>query len=239
MSPTVSPSLDNSRAYRAFEDTAPAKPLAERAYPGLHNEIQDQVLKHVRTRGPLLDLACGTGAWLSRLQQHGFSDVLGTDRDEASFELDRANFVPSNLDKPFAETIGRTFDVITAIEIIEHVESPADFLREARKLINPCGHMFVTTPNVECIQSRLRFLLKGRLRAFEDDGSADPTHISPLFTSLLPRLTTRSGWKIDERIDLLKDTSRPAVRLFCNLLSPFLKGDAKQGDCHLFVLRPI
>ncbi len=238
MSPTVS-SVDNPVTYRAFEDTAAVKPLAERAYPGLHAEILEQVLKHVRTRGPLLDLACGTGAWLSRLQQHGFSEVLGTDRDEASFGLDRANHVPSNLDAAYAETIGRTFDVITAIEIIEHVESPADFLREARKLINPGGYMFVTTPNVECIQSRLRFLLKGRLRGFEDDGTADPTHISPLFTSLMPRLTSRSGWKIDERVDLLKHASRPSTLLLCRLLSPFLKGDAKQGDCHLFVLRPV
>src|SRR5262245_16632307 len=118
MSPTAS-SLDNTLAYRSFEDTAPIQPLKERAYPGLHAEILEQVLKHVRTRGPLLDLACGTGAWLSRLQQHGFSNVLGADRDVASFGLDPAQHVPSNLDEAYAATIDRTFDVITAIEIIE------------------------------------------------------------------------------------------------------------------------
>ena len=238
MSSTVSP-LENALAYSAFEDTAALPPLHERAYPGLHSEILQHVLAHVRTRGPLLDLACGTGAWLSRLQQHGFSEVLGTDRDVESFGLDPALHVPSNLDEAYSAAIDRRFDVITAIEIIEHVESPANFLREARKLINPGGFMFVTTPNVECIQSRLRFLLKGRLRGFEDDGTADPTHISPLLTSLLPRLTARSGWKIEERIDLLKNASRPTTRFVCRLLSPFVKGDAKQGDCHLFVLRPV
>lgn len=229
----------NSLDYRALEDTAPSKPLSERAYPGLHAEILGHFLSHVKTRGPLLDLACGTGAWLSRLQQQGFADVLGVDRDVDAFGLDPSKHVLANLDQNFSEQIPRTFDVITAIEIIEHVESPAGFLREARKLINPGGYMLVTTPNVECIQSRLRFLLQGRLRAFEDDGTGDPTHISPLLTSLMPRLTSRAGWRIEERIDLLKETSRPAVRLLCGMLSPFLKGKAKQGDCHLFILRPI
>jgi 2-polyprenyl-3-methyl-5-hydroxy-6-metoxy-1,4-benzoquinol methylase len=238
MNPSAS-SLGNTLAYRAFEDTASIPPLKERAHPGLHAEILDQLLKHVRTRGPLLDLGCGTGAWLSRLQQHGFSEVLGADCDVEAFGLDPANQVPVDLDEAYSATIDRSFDVITAIETIEHVESPAHFLREARKLINPGGFLFVTTPNVECIQSRLRFLLKGRLRGFEDDGTADPTHISPLLTSLLPRLTTRSGWKIDERMNLLKNGSRASTRLVCSLLSPFLKGDAKQGDCHLFILRPI
>lgn len=238
MSSTVT-SIESRFTYRAFEDTPPVKPLAERAYPGLHAEILEHVLKHVRTRGPLLDLACGTGAWLSRLQQHGFAEILGTDRDVEAFGLDCANHVASNLDQAYSEKIDRTFDVITAIEIIEHVESPAGFLREARKLINPGGYLFVTTPNVECIQGRLRFLLTGRLRAFEDDNTADPTHISPLLTSLVPRLAARAGWKIEERVDLLKDASRSSVRMFCGLLSPFLKGNAKQGDCHLFVLRPV
>jgi 2-polyprenyl-3-methyl-5-hydroxy-6-metoxy-1,4-benzoquinol methylase len=232
------PSLDNTLAYQSFEDTAPIKPLKERTYPGLHAEILGHLLRYVRTRGAVLDLACGTGAWLSRLQQHGFNDVLGADRDVESFGLDRAHHVPANLDESYSATVGRTFDVITAIEIIEHVESPAHLLREARKLISPGGFMFVTTLNVECIQSRLRFLLKGQLRGFETDGTADPTHISPLFTSLLPRLAARTGWKIEERIELLKNGSRASTRFVCRLLSPFLHGDAKQGDCHLFVLRP-
>ncbi|HEX5055788.1 MAG TPA: class I SAM-dependent methyltransferase [Gammaproteobacteria bacterium] len=214
------------------------KKLWERAYPGLHAEILEQFLVHIKMLCPVLDLACGTGAWLARLQSHGFRDVIGMDRGKEDFGLDPSLFVHTDLDGAFGHAVGRTFDVITAMEIIEHLESPAGFLREARKLINPGGYMFVTTPNVECTQGRLRFLLQGQLRAFEADGTADPTHISPLLSTLLPRLTERSGWKIQERIPLLTNTSRLGVRLFCQLLNPFLKGAAKQGDCHLFILRP-
>jgi SAM-dependent methyltransferase len=217
----------------------PNKVLYERAYPGLHAEILEHFLARVKTRGAVLDLACGTGAWLARLQRNGFRDVVGMDRGKDDYGLDPATFIHTNLDGPFSAAVGRTFDVITAMEIIEHLESPAAFLREARKLIKPGGYMFVTTPNVECIQGRLRFLLRGQLRAFEVDDSADPTHISPLVSTLLPRLTERSGWAIQERIPLLTKTSRFGVRVFCQLLNPVLNGPAKNGDCHLFVLRPI
>lgn len=231
--------FQNHLGYRAFEDYVEDKPLAERAHPGLHAEVLQQMLQHVVTRGSLLDLGCGTGAWLARLQRHGFRDVLGTDCDEAAFGLDGTAYRRVDLDSNFGDGIGRSFDVITAIEVIEHVENPAGFLREARKLVNPGGFLFVTTPNVECIQGRLRFLLHGELRNFEDDRSADPTRISPQLSSLLPRLATRAGWKIDARSALLTRASRPAVRLVCRLLEPLLDGEAKQGDIHLFVLRPV
>lgn len=232
-------SFRTALGYRAFEDTAEVGALAERTHPGLHAEILRHLLAYVVTRGSLLDLGCGTGAWLARLQQHGFRKVLGVDCDAEAFGLDGTDHIALDLDGEFSKAIAQSFDVITAIEMIEHVESPAGFLREARRLINPGGVMFVTTPNVECIQGRLRFLLEGKLRNFENDASDDPTRISPQLSSLMPRIAARAGWKIDSRIELLKNASRPFVRAVCGMLSPFLDGNAKEGDIHLFVLRPV
>jgi SAM-dependent methyltransferase len=237
MNSTVT-SLRGAIPSRSLLDLPSPQSLTERAHPGLHAEILEHILARVQTRGPLLDLACGTGAWLARLQRQGFDEVLGTDSDVRAFGLDRALHVPSNLDQAFSQKIKRHFDFITAIEILEHVESPTGFLREARQLINPGGYMFVTTPNVECVQGRLRFLAQGKLRAFEDDKSADPSYLSPLLTSLMPRVAERSGWTIQERIDLLKNTSPLIVRFWCQLLGLFLGGKAKRGDCHLYILRP-
>lgn len=232
-------SFRTALGYRAFEDTAEAGPLSERTHPGLHAEILQHLLAYVVTRGSVLDLGCGTGAWLARLQQHGFRKVLGVDRDTEAFGLDGTDYIELDLDTNFGDEIPMSFDVITAIEVIEHVESPACFLREARKLINPGGLMVVATPNVECIQSRLRFFLSGKLRSFEDDSTGDPTRLSPQLSSLMPRIAARTGWKVDGRIELLTEASRPAVRFVCKLLSPFIDGSAKQGDCLLFMLRPI
>ncbi|UTT91941.1 hypothetical protein NDA17_006762 [Ustilago hordei] len=40
---------------------------------------------------------------------------------------------------------GQTFDVVCAMEVLEHVNGPADFLRSLDKLVKPGGHLFMST----------------------------------------------------------------------------------------------
>lgn len=40
---------------------------------------------------------------------------------------------------------GRTYDIVTAMEVVEHVNQPADFLRCLASLIKPGGHLFLST----------------------------------------------------------------------------------------------
>lgn len=47
-----------------------------------------------------------------------------------------------------AETLrnaGRTFDIVTAMEVVEHVNQPAEFLRCLGSLVKPGGHLFMST----------------------------------------------------------------------------------------------
>ncbi|SPO23630.1 related to COQ3 - enzyme of ubiquinone (coenzyme Q) biosynthesis [Ustilago trichophora] len=39
----------------------------------------------------------------------------------------------------------RTFDIVCAMEVLEHVNGPADFLRSLDKLVKPGGHLFMST----------------------------------------------------------------------------------------------
>lgn len=40
---------------------------------------------------------------------------------------------------------GRTFDIVCAMEVLEHVNGPAEFLRSLDKLVKPGGHLFLST----------------------------------------------------------------------------------------------
>ncbi|PWZ03770.1 ubiquinone biosynthesis O-methyltransferase [Testicularia cyperi] len=40
---------------------------------------------------------------------------------------------------------GKTFDVVCAMEVLEHVNGPAEFLRSLDKLVRPGGHLFMST----------------------------------------------------------------------------------------------
>ena len=54
---------------------------------------------------------------------------------------------------------GRRFDVITLLDLIEHVTDPAALLKRCRQLLNPDGYVVVYTPNHRGLIVRVATLL--------------------------------------------------------------------------------
>lgn len=215
----------------------PAAPLRECATPRLHDEVFASLSRIFPSGcGPVLDLGGGTGAWSNRLLRSGYRDIIAMDLDEPQFRGD-AQFIKGDLNHDFSRCLppGK-FRLITALELIEHLENPAHFLRQCASLLAPEGILVLTTPNIESMPSRLKFLLQGRLRHFDQNG--DPTHITPIDTYLLGRLAGKAGLKIHDRVPLVRywHDRRPLFIAVAAALALFMKG-SPYGACHLFVLR--
>jgi 2-polyprenyl-3-methyl-5-hydroxy-6-metoxy-1,4-benzoquinol methylase len=136
--------------------------LEERTIPGLHAAL----LPVVRGLGlsyydGILDVACGTGAWLKSLYEAGYRELWGTDRDVASFGVsDIARFIPGDLD---AEILLPTdCALVTMIEIIEHVENPYRLVEAGANALRPGGWLLITSPNIYSLRARLRFAMRAR-----------------------------------------------------------------------------
>ncbi|MHB8185475.1 MAG: glycosyltransferase [Dermatophilaceae bacterium] len=172
--------------------------LAERSVEGLYSHLVATVLsRYARPGLRCVDLGAGTGALAVRLQQLDL-DVLGADRDAAGFQAP-VPFRRVDLDDAqFPDALGPgQFDLVTAVEVIEHLEAPIAFLRGLARLLTPDGVAVVTTPNVDSLPARLKFLLKGKLRMLDEHD--DPTHITPIFWDLLTRqYLNRAGLKLLE-----------------------------------------
>lgn len=83
------------------------------------------VVPLLRTRS-VLDVGCGTGAWLAAHREIGVIDCVGIDGDyveRSELLVDAQVFRPGNIAQPF--DLGRQFDLVQCLEVAEHVPCAA------------------------------------------------------------------------------------------------------------------
>jgi SAM-dependent methyltransferase len=108
----------------------------------------DLIRRYVELEGKrILDVGCGIGAYVSKFRNFS-ADVYGVDVDEE--KVQRAartlpNVLPAEAEAlPFRDD---TFDVILLHEVIEHVRSDKQTIREAMRCIRPGGDVIIFAPN--------------------------------------------------------------------------------------------
>jgi SAM-dependent methyltransferase len=174
--------------------------LTMRCAPGTHEAAMELIREAGVSSGSVLDLASGSGAMLARLKDGGFNDLTAVELDAKKFGLEGVEPRAVDLNGDFAKELGgssgRRFSLITAIEIIEHLDSPRHFLRECRELLEDSGTLLLTTPNIAEWMGRLKFLLTGTLRYFDDGQYRYNHHVSPLPEVQLRNLVTEVGLEI-------------------------------------------
>lgn len=103
----------------------------------------------------LLDVGCGTGGFLEIAKEQGF-DVYGQDLGKklAAWTSDRLNI------KVFDSPINLLpkslkFDVITVFDVLEHVESPPQFILELKKHLKRNGIIVFFVPHFDSLSSHV------------------------------------------------------------------------------------
>ena len=101
----------------------------------------------------LLDIGCGGGLVSEPLARLGFS-VTGIDAGEEMLDVARAHAAESGVAVEYrratAEDLaaaGEQWDVVLALEVVEHVASPELFLAAAARLVRPGGAFIAATIN--------------------------------------------------------------------------------------------
>jgi ubiquinone/menaquinone biosynthesis C-methylase UbiE len=97
----------------------------------------------------ILEVGCGSGHWLARMKDAGHN-VWGLDLSLGMLQQARAKDGASRLVQGTASMLplrSQSFDLVFCVNAIHHFERPADFVREARRLIRPGGALAVTGMN--------------------------------------------------------------------------------------------
>jgi SAM-dependent methyltransferase len=94
-----------------------------------------------------LDFGCGLGGLVRYARDTGFRQVYGYDEGyAAAWAADHGLPV---LDQDTLTHHENTFDVVTAIEVVEHTPDPVGLMKEISALLKPGGVLFLTTGNAE------------------------------------------------------------------------------------------
>ncbi|MFA7557933.1 MAG: bifunctional 2-polyprenyl-6-hydroxyphenol methylase/3-demethylubiquinol 3-O-methyltransferase UbiG [Hydrogenophaga sp.] len=102
----------------------------------------------------VLDVGCGGGILSEGMAARG-AEVMGIDMAEASLEVARLHLYESGLKVDYrnvsveqlAEERPASFDVITCLEMLEHVPDPVSVVSACARLVKPGGKVFFSTLN--------------------------------------------------------------------------------------------
>lgn len=209
------------------------------AAPGLHSAILNVVEKVSPISGRAVDLGSGSGALSLALSSRGF-DVTAVDLDPPQGLCVRtvaADLCRDNVCHSLGE---EAFDLLVAVEVMEHMENPLAFLRNAHTLARPGAKLIMSTPNVLHLYSRIKFLVKGTYWLFDRACYYSTGHIMPLPRWLLEAHLEETGWQLvaaGVAGDLEVGGFRGALGKLCSKLqrNPGSLGISGDGSCLLLV----
>ena len=102
----------------------------------------------------ILEVGCGPGRFLFECKKMG-AHVTGLDISPGAVQLAKLKYgldlLPLTLNQALnSKSIQKkTFDIIFAFEIIEHVQNPVEFLKDIYDVLTIGGKFFISTPNFE------------------------------------------------------------------------------------------
>lgn len=106
----------------------------------------------------IIDVGCAQATLALQLAEDGY-DVTAVDIRREFLDYAKSRWTHGNITflegNIFEISISKTFDVVFANQILEHLVYPSTFVEKLAQLLKPNGLMVVTTPNGEYVKSDL------------------------------------------------------------------------------------
>lgn len=164
-------------------------------FVGRRAVVAEVVERHVGSEvGRILDVGCGTGGMLPLLAR--FGTVTGLEPAPYAVEHARRQTVASRVIEgrvPEDVPAGAGYDLVTAFDVIEHLEDDVGALRAMAAAARPGGSVVVTVPAVPWLWSEhdvanghVRRYRRGALVAAMTDAGLAVRHVSSFNAASLP-----------------------------------------------------
>ena len=166
--------------------------------------------------GNLLDLGCGTGAFLNICKENGWS-VQGIEPSDEAREVAKKNYgIELNNINSWEKFSDNSLDVVTAWHVLEHIYDLENELKQVRRVLNGTGTFVVALPN--CNSADAQFY--GKHWAAYDV----PRHIWHFTPADVKRLFEKQGFKLESVLPMPWD-----AYYICMLSEKYKAGNVNYG----------
>ena len=148
-------------------------------------------IKHIlRSKMKVMDVGCSTGHFLQSLK-----DLVG-ERVGLELQKEAGEFVQKKFKIPvYSEPIETAkikegpFDLITTLQVLEHIDDPAGFLEGIGRNLKPGGYLYIEVPNIDDA-----LLSCYNIKGFANFYFREP-HVSYFSVKSLKRLLKDAGFR--------------------------------------------
>ena len=117
--------------------------------PALQAEYFNIALRFSKVKsGRFLDIGCGTGGVLAVAKSHGW-EAVGLEISDWAVEQARAQgHTVINATLQQAQFPDNQLDVVSMFDVLEHLPTPVEYLKEVYRILRPGGVLVIETPNI-------------------------------------------------------------------------------------------
>lgn len=178
--------------------------------PGTHQRFLTYFESEpISENSKILDIGAGHGAFSKKLFEKGF-EVSACDLFPEHFYFDEIECKKVDVTQKFPYD-DNSFDAAIAIEVSEHINDHEVFFKEISRILKPGAKLYITTPNILSLKSRIRFLFSGFFYSFnplEIKNYDGLQHVSSLTLNQYDYVAIKNGFKNAEvMIDKKQSTS--------------------------------
>ena len=162
----------------------------------VENDYFDSLAENFTKEANILDLGCGDGAFIKRMNAKGFFATGVDSNTECAKEL---NVILGSVPEALRHLKSDSYDIVTSFHLIEHMNlnNYKEMVIEINRLLKKNGKIFFETPNTQSLITMSQYYYK------------DPTHLMPRHPEVYKNILDFNGFKNSEIKNIPELDSNP------------------------------
>ena len=190
--------------------------------------VINYILNTFATKHHIVEVGCREGVLANTLLNYHYKNLTLIDIEDNLSPRIKKQIQFQKCDVSFAPIplATQSQDAIIATQVVEHLENPFFFFREAKRVLKEKGQLIISIPHIFSIRSKIDFLLHGDLHRYNEHND----HIA-LFTKAVFQKTVLKNFKIFKTI-----YSRGYIKIRHRKIYLPDKFNKYFGNCVLFIM---